>query len=166
MSKQLKNLLSLTAVRLHLLFSLRSSLLVLCVSVTGSQDLLLRPIREPKPAKRQQRQHSAFSFCLTSPRCTMGDIMQLVEHLIKAAFCFPVWRDKLLHRVNSEGGWPLCQLTWMIHNVWDKLKIISGKYLKLNWVEYERNSDINQLPYMPFSYDVWNSLRLTFHTLL
>lgn len=57
-------------------------------------------LREPKPAKRQQRQHSPFSLCFTSPCSTMGDIMQLVEHLIKAGFCFPVWQDKLLCGVN------------------------------------------------------------------
>ncbi len=95
-------------------------------------------LREPKPAKRQQRQHSPFSLCFTSPCSTMGDIMQLVEHLIKAGFCFPVWQDKLLHGVNLETvslcEWPLCQPAWsswveLLHNVCYKLKIRPGNYL-------------------------------------
>lgn len=67
--------------------------------------------QEPKPAKRQQRQHSAVCLCFTSPCSTMGDIMQLVEHLIKAGFCFPVWQDELLYWVNLERILPLLRMT-------------------------------------------------------
>lgn len=46
---------------------------------------------EPKPAKTQQRQHSSFFLCFTTPCSAMGDIMQLAEDPIKK-FCFSLMR--------------------------------------------------------------------------
>lgn len=42
-----------------------------------------------KAAKRQQRRHSPFSLCFTSPCSSAADIMQLAVLLIKAVFLFP-----------------------------------------------------------------------------
>lgn len=97
---------------LHLGVFTSVTVLMFCVlwgfqKKSGNQDPILQMIFSELPGSRPvnwtQRRHSASSLRLASPHGTMGDIMQLVENLIKGGFVrFYCTRRAALHGRRGE----------------------------------------------------------------